>query len=91
MIMVTKERSYVYTGKIDAEHIANTFISNEKYREHQIHGGKGYTTKRVINEGRGYIEREMERKEMALEALQPWVIDDIFAYMFADLIGSMFY
>ena len=89
--MTTKERSYVYTGKIDAEHIVNTFISNEKYREHQIHGGKGYTTKRIINEGRAYIEREMERRDLEQAALQPWAIDEAFAYVFADLIGSIFY
>ena len=68
MIMTTKERSYVYSGKIDAEHIVNTFISNEQYREHQIHGGKGYTTKRIINEGRGWIEKEMERRDIAQAA-----------------------
>ena len=69
MIMATKERSYIYSGKIDAEHIIKTFISNEQYREFPIHGGKGYTTKRIINDGRAYIEKEMQRREDELAAL----------------------
>lgn len=57
MIMFTKERSHVYKGEIDAEKIFKTFIKGKKFLDFPHHGGKGYTTKRVLNEGRDNINK----------------------------------
>ena len=51
MLMITKERTHVYEGPIEAEKIFNEFISDQKYLDFKVQGGKGYTTCRLIQEG----------------------------------------
>jgi len=48
IIMLTRERTHVYDGPIIAEEIYTKFIKGKGYQKFPLHGGKGYTTKRIL-------------------------------------------
>ena len=60
IMMLTRERTHVWEGPIIAEEIYTKFIKGKGYQNFPHHGGKGYTTKRILQEGREYIVKIQE-------------------------------
>lgn len=52
ILMLDRHKSFVYTGRINATEIYENFVKAKRYMEYPVHGGKSFTTRRVINDGK---------------------------------------
>ena len=55
MVMATPQRTHIYNGPIDAQKIYDDFLKEEKYLEFEIHGGKGHSSAKIIENGLKFI------------------------------------
>jgi len=88
---MTEQKSFVYSGKLEAMDIFNNFVSKKQYTKFEIHGGPSYTTPRLIEDGRNLVMTRLEREKREEEANKPWWIDETFGYYFANFIQWIFF
>ena len=55
MMLTPSKGAYVYDGELKAEEIRENFVKNKKYEKFGKHGGKGYSTSKLIKDGSAYI------------------------------------
>jgi len=91
MVMATPERTHIWNGPIEWVRIYNEFIKDDKYKKFEVFGGKGYTTERIIKDGKEYVGAIFARRNAEMRAMQPWLISEGFAYLFAPTIGQIFF
>jgi hypothetical protein len=91
MVMATQERTHIWDGPIEWVRIYNEFIKGDKYKSFPIFGGKGYTTERILDDGKEYVAKIFKQRDREMKAMQPWMISEGFAYIFASIIGQIFW
>uniref|UniRef100_A0A7S3N1I5 Uncharacterized protein n=1 Tax=Strombidium inclinatum TaxID=197538 RepID=A0A7S3N1I5_9SPIT len=91
MVMFTAEKGYRYEGAINAEAIYNDFLQEDKFKQFPVHGGKDYTTSRVIADGKALINQIMEKNNKEKQVYEPHWLDEQFAHLFAPYISWIFF
>ena len=91
MVYATTDKGYIYPHRINADEIYQNFISMGKYKTFPVHGGPGYSTAKMFEEGRDYISKKMIAETLQEEADRPYFIDEMFAKVFGEYIGYIFY
>jgi hypothetical protein len=91
ILMLTEQKTYVYSGKLEALEMYNTFVSKREYMKFPVHGGPSYTTVRIIEDGKKLVVSKMEEERERREENMPWWIDEQFGRVFAPFIGWFYY
>jgi len=88
---MTETKSFVYNGPIIADHIIDDFLKDDQYLKAEVHGGPGYTTTRIINDGKNFVAQKIEELDMIRYNEQPYWFDRHFAVFFSRPISSLFF
>ena len=51
------------------------FISENKFKTFPVFGGKGYTTERIIEDGKNYIQNILKKRDEDMKMESPWAIE----------------